>query len=250
MNAKGTGLVEVGERVGIVISHDGEGAFVDGVEGDFGSGDGLIFVVEDGAGDLDHFTGAGFALGGGEVDLEAGTGGINGEFAVAEAELGFGAFALGVGRAFDDEDGDEGIGGVDFLQGDFNDRIVESELGAELSFDLLVLDGDEGFSFDGREDENAGGLTGEVAFFLGDELDAHAIFVGPGILFGAIDVTGDDGFEGAAGGVLRSEGEEMFSGFSRSEGEVEFALCEGEFAREDRGEGGFVFDDDAAVGGF
>lgn len=85
--------VEKGEGVGVFVAHDSEGAFVFGVKGDFGVGDGFSVVVGDFSGDGNWLAGAGVVIFRYEGDGEAGSGRVDVDFAVADAELRFLVFA-------------------------------------------------------------------------------------------------------------------------------------------------------------
>ena len=102
-NPQGTGLVEVGKRAWVGVSHDGQCSLIDGIEGNLGGRDRLVSMIDHLPRNGDQFAGAGFTSASVEIDGEAGGGRLDGEIAVTEAQLRFGTLALGVSGSLDDE---------------------------------------------------------------------------------------------------------------------------------------------------
>lgn len=115
--------IEFGEGIGSGVAHQAEDAFIDGVEGDFGIGNGFLRGVFNGGGDGEFAGGKDGVLGGLEVDDEFFLDGFDLDFAVADLVFGHGiGLRTGVGAANED-DGNEGVGGVDFFGFDGDDGV-------------------------------------------------------------------------------------------------------------------------------
>src|SRR5690606_26064682 len=97
-------------------------------------------------------------------------------------------------------------------------------------------DGDERRAFDRGKHQHAGGVAGAVDLFLGDELDPHAVLVGPRVFVAAVNVNGDGAGERAAFRILAAQLELVEARTFRGEEELRAAAA----AEGQRGGGEFL----------
>ena len=142
LHVKVAGCVKVVHGLGRLVAHDGERAFVFGVKGDLGARSGLAVGEGDAAAQCDFVAGAVGRRGCFEVHGEFVSEVFHDEFAIAEAELGLLELAGGLLRAFDDEDGDEGVRCVIGGEWNFDHWVVGLELDGEGAEDFFAFHGD------------------------------------------------------------------------------------------------------------
>ena len=218
LGAETAGCVEQTDGIRVGVTCYRKGAFVFSINGDLGPTGGVARMVTDKALDGDFLARAMVVPRDLELDLQAFLHDLDCQFAVTKAKDGLLVLAQVVLRSLDDEDGDEGVGSVFVGKGYFHHRVFGGELFQHVAMNSFAFKGHEGSSLDGRLHEDAGSFSRAVAFLLGNKLDEHSVFVGPGIFLGAVDPLGDGGPDRASVGIAAREGKDIASRMLRVEG--------------------------------
>ena len=218
LRAQTAGCVEQTDGIRIGVTCYRKSAFVFSINGYLGPTDGVARMVTNEPFDGDLLARAVVVPRDLQFDPQALLHDLDGQFAVTKAKDGLLVLAQVVLRSLDDEDGDERVGSVLVGKGYFHHRVFGGELFQHVAMNPFTFEGHEGGSLDGRLHEDAGSFSRAVAFLLGNELDEHAVFVGPGIFLGAVDPLGDGGPDRASVGIATREGKDIVSRMLRLEG--------------------------------
>lgn len=169
------------------------------------------------------------------------------DVAVADFVFGHGVgLRAGVGAA-DEDDGDEGVRGVDFFGLDGDDGVGRGEVDELMAVDMVAFDGDEGFAGEGGFDDDGDVFAGFEGGFFWLQGDERTVVPCPGEGVAAEGVESDAAEDGFAVGVGGGGGEEVGAcGGGGEVGEGGGCLLVGAI----EGDGGLVFlDEDALIFG-
>ena len=189
-NRQGCGGVEELGRLGGLVAHQAEHAFINGSEGDLGIRHWLASGVVD-----DHAHRSGFPrahLGTLRFDFndEVLRATVDGQFAVADLVVGHLHGLRAVLRTANEHHGDEHIRRVFFGQGHFDHRLGRGDVRLETALHAIALDGDERAASDGGLHHDGGFLTGLEGRLRGLQIHGHTVLDGPGEFIATDDEQG------------------------------------------------------------
>ena len=183
LSAEATGRVKMAYWVGIDVASYCESPLILGINSDLGTSNWVSFTIADKSLDGDLVPGTVGAFLSLETNIETLSDDFDSQFTVAETQNRLLVLPEVIPCSFNDEDGNERIGGILMSEGHLHYWILRSKLRDDVSVDTFALQSDEGCAFDGGLDKDASSLARLVEFLLRDEFDEHSILISPRVFF-------------------------------------------------------------------